>query len=232
MKLRVFLLILLFSSVGFADNFFIPWDQAIKKSEYTSLKKYYETHPDDQIDIPPDKCFRLNNNEYLVTVIATGRMGQGLYHLNLKNGTFELHNHRAIPSIQIAQEFIASNQKRYVLLKWSNLHHGDWSHGYDILNLVPKNMGTYDIYNLFWVSEDPLVGLCGEGSSIDEKGQTIHFSNIKEGKTESIEGYEIKNTEEGTKIIFSIQEQDCKTLKSRFYKKIYVLSNKKFIEKQ
>lgn len=231
MKLQVFLLILLFSSVGFADNFFIPWDQALKKSEYTSLKKYYETHPDDQIGIPPDQCFRLNNNEYLVIVTATGRMGQGLYYLNLKNGTFELHKHRAIPGIEIVQEFIATNQKRYVLLKWSNLHHGDLSNGYDILNLVPKKMGTYELYNLFWVSEDPEVGLCGEWSSTDETGQVKHFLKIKEGKTQSIEGYEIKNTEEGTKIIFFIKEQDCKTLNTRSFKKTYTLSEKKFIEK-
>jgi hypothetical protein len=204
-----------------ASNFFIECDKALDKKEFLPLKIYYDKHPDEP---HPDMCFRLNNNEFLVTITSTGRVFQGLYYFNSKEEKFERHEGVG-PGIEVKEEFLGKNNKRYALLKWSNLSHGNWDYGFDILNLIPKREGKpYIVYNLLAVNEDPVSGLCGEWGSTDKSGKTERHQSVKEGKKESIEGCKILyQGTENVQIVFTITEQDCKTLKKRTYPKIFRL---------
>ena len=225
--LRSFLIIILFGALLIygknvtASNFFIECDKALEKKEFLSLKAYYDKHPDEP---HPDMCFRLNNNEFLVTVTSTGRVFQGLYYLNSKEEKLEEPGGGG-PNIEVKEEFLGNNNKRYVLLGWSNLSHGNYDYGFDILNLIPKGEGKpFIVYNLLYVNEDPTSGLCGAWSSKDKSGKVEIHQNVKEGKKESIKGYEIQHQgTENVQIVFTIIEQDCTTLKKRTYQKPFRL---------
>jgi hypothetical protein len=225
--LRSFLIVILFTTLLIygsnvtASNFFIECDKALEKKEFLPLKKYYDKHPDEP---HPDMCFRLNNNEFLVTVTSTGRVFQGLYYFNSKEEKLG-RGEGGGPNIEVKEEFLGKNNKRYVLLSWSNLSHGDWDYGFDILNLIPKREGKpFIVYNLLYVNEDPVSGLCGAWSSKDKSGKIERHQNFKEGKKESIKGYKIIDQgTENVRIVFTITEQDCKTLEERTYQKTFHL---------
>jgi hypothetical protein len=205
-----------------ADNFFIECDVVFEESKYSPLKKYYESHPGEP---KPDMCFRLNDNEYLITVTNIDRIAQGLYYYNSTKGEMELY--RSMPLIDVKEEFVGGNNKRYVLLSWSNLHQRGWSYGYAILNLISqRGEKPFVVYDLLTVNEDPVSGLCGEWISKGEKKRSVN-----EGQMQKIDGYEIVN--EDTKkvsIVFSVSEQDCKTLEIRAFQRIFRLVKSKFTE--
>lgn len=215
----LFTALLIYGKDAAASNFFIECDKALEKKEFQALKKYYEKHPDEH---SPDMCFRLNNNEFLVTVTGTGWLLQGLYYFNSKDEKLEREG--GCPNIEIEEEFLGKNNKRYVLLKCSNLSHGYWNHGFDILNLIPKREGkSFVIYSLLYVNEND-SGLCGVWTSTDKSGRKEIHHEIKEGKEESIRDYKIlARGTENVHIVFTITEQDCKTLKTRTYEKIFRL---------
>ncbi len=210
-----------------SGNFFIESEKAFGQKNFSELKKYYENHPEEAV---PDMCFKLNNNEYLATVTATGRALQGLYYYNAKEKRYGLYEDMYIPNISVKKEFVGKNNKRYVLFSWSNLSHGDWTTGYDIFNLVPKaNAKSFEYYNLLSVSEDPESGLCGEWST-EANGKVEKHKNISQGKTESIEEFNvIGQGTENVRILFSIVEQDCATSQKRKYTKTFGLKKSKFI---
>jgi hypothetical protein len=66
-----------FNSYAIAESFIIDCGEALSQKGFLKLTEYYDKHPDEP---QPDMCFRLNNYEFLVTVTAIGRVGQGLYY--------------------------------------------------------------------------------------------------------------------------------------------------------
>lgn len=228
--LMLFLVLALFGGYGFSEkktddskklkqdvseHFFIDCYKAFALKEFSTLREFYDKHTKEP---KPDKCFRLNNNEFLVTVTNTGRIAQGLYLIDIKQDKIEMED-GYLPNIKVVREFLGKNKKRYVLLSFSNLHAGYWSNGHLILNLVPRtNKGKpYILYSLLNVSEDPVAGLCGE--------KRERF--IKEGQNaETINSYEIQNVStEDITLLFFITEEDCKTLKKRTYTKKFKLAD-------
>ncbi len=205
-----------------ADDFFIECDEVIEQPKFSSLKKYYETHSGEP---KPDMCFRLNDNEYLVTVTNIDRMAQGLYYYNSINNEMELY--RAMPLIDVIDEFEGKGKKRYVILSWSNLHQRGWSYGYAILDLISqKGAKPFVVYDLLTVSEDPVSGLCGEWSPYGEKKRSRN-----EGRMQKINGYEIDDEEtKKVSIVFSMSEQDCETLEIRSFERRFRLVDGKFTE--
>ena len=218
------------SIVKAEDVFFIDCEKAFQRPEFQVFANYMKEHEN---ITRPDKCFRLNDYEFLATVSATSRIGQGLYVFDVKKETFDLYEGGYIPEIEIVREILGQNNKRYVLLSWSNLAHGNWDSGYAILQLIlrPKEGLPIVLYDLLSANEDPVAGLCGEWSSTDQSGKTEKFQNITEGKKSRITGHQVLN--EGTErvqIIFSLKEQDCKTLHISNYTKRFALKNTRFVE--
>ncbi len=204
-------LLLLLSGLVSAGDYFADCEKVLPSRDFSGLRAFYEKNKDQP---PPDKCFKLNNREYLVTVTDTGRMGQGLYRVNVKEDTIELDSFA--PNIKIEREFLGANKKRYVLYSWSNLHRGQYVSGYDVLFLTPKTAGkSWKTSGLFTVSADPEDGLCG--------------SRIKAGKAGSFAGFEIQG--EGTdnvRIVFTVVEQDCATLRKVRARKVFSRSGADF----
>lgn len=195
-----------------SKHFFINCYNAFALKEFSALREFYDKHTEEP---KPDKCLRLNNNEFLVTVTDTGRIAHGLYLIDIKHDKIEMEE--VIPNIKVVTEFLGKNKKRYVLLSYSNLHAGYWSNGYLILNLIPRDSKgkSYILYSLLNVSEDPVAGLCGE--------KRERF--IKEGgNAETLTSYKI--IDEGTEnvtLIFYATEENCKTLNKRAYTKKFKL---------
>jgi len=197
-----------------SERFFIDCYNAFALKEFSALREFYDKHTE---ETKPDKCFKLNNNEFLVTVTDTGRIAQGLYLTDIKKDKIEMEN-GYIAGIKVERELVGKKKKRYVLLSYSDLHAGYWSKGYFILNLIPRTeKKPYILYSLFNASEDPVDGLCGE--------KRERF--IKEAENaETINSYEIQN--EGTEdvtLLFYITEENCKTLKKRTYTKKFKLAD-------
>lgn len=217
-KLRyqiILMAILAFAGQVSASQFFQECSGVLERPEFVVLKRYLDSKP----ELPrPDKCFRLNNNQFLVTVTNTGRVAQGLYYYDAKTNTYGLDGGRYMPNINVVQEFIGPNNKRYALLSVSNLSHGDWRQGYSILNLIPtKEEKSYVHYNLLSWSEDPESGLCGTRISTGE-ASSIGKPQITNEGTESVQ------------IVFPVTEQDCVTSKKLTYSRTFALSDSTFKE--
>ncbi len=239
MKKYLFLLFFGFSNPLFANNYFQDCNAVLEKPEFYKLNKFLNSDfSKDSYDTvkeitPPNKCFRLNNNYFLFTVTDTGRVGQGLYFYNAKTDEYGLDNNQYKPSIEVVQEFLGARGKRFVLLKWSDLMHGNWDTGYTILNLAPlKNGKPYIHYPLLYANEDPEIGMCGGKNSSTWDSDIPAPLYISKGIATSFRSYKVFN--DGTNavnIIFNINEEDCKTLKQRSYKKTFGLDNGRFLEK-
>ena len=212
-----FILSLVTSSATAQGPFFINCDDAFKKPSFLVLAKYFKQNDK---NLPPDKCFRLNDRQYLVTVTKAVQIDAGLYVFDATKKTFERHN----GDDEVVREFVGKNHKRYVLLRWSYLSHGDYEYGYDILQLTPKLQEGLPIvvYNLLWVTEDPGAGLCVENVRPDDQ---VH------GMASHITGYQIVN--EGTEhvqIVVNLKQQDCKTSQIKTVNKKFILYHNRFVE--
>ena len=228
-------LIILFVTLAFtgqvsAGQFFQECSEAIEKPEFSALKKYLDSNP----ELPqPDKCFRLNNYQFLVTVTDTGRVAQGLYYYDAKTDTYGLDDGSYMANIKVVQEFMGPNNKRYVLLSFSNLSRGDWWLGYSILNLTPTKDGkSYVHYSLLSWSEDPVSGLCGHWTSTDRAtGKTELHKNKSTGTASSIKKPQIASEgTESVQIIFTVTEQNCETSQRNTYNRTFALSDGAFKE--
>jgi hypothetical protein len=194
-----------------AQNFFEPCDAALKTAPYKSLREYLQAH---EAELVPDMCFRLSNSEFLLTVTDAPRISQGLYHYDAKANKFDLSDGRSRPNVRVKREFEGKAKKRFVLLSWSNLHQGDWSSGYEILNLIPKKEDrSFVVYGLLGVSEDPQSGFCGSNS-------------VARGKTDAVKAVRVLHEgTENVQIVFEITEQDCSTKKFRVAKRVFSLND-------
>jgi hypothetical protein len=145
------------SSVGqvSASQFFQECSEVLEKPEFVVLKRYLDSN----LELPPpDKCFRINSNQFLVSVVDTGRIGQGLYYYDAKTKTYQLEGGRSRPGIVVFKEFMGPNNKRFVIFSVSNLSRGEWSQEYSILNLMPTKDGkSYIHYELVSWNEDRFV---------------------------------------------------------------------------
>jgi hypothetical protein len=192
-----------------AQNFFEPCDAALITAPYKSLSEYLQAH---EAGLVPDMCFRLSNSEFLLTVTDAPRISQGLYHYDAKANKFDLSDGRSRPNVRVKREFEGKAKKRFVLLSWSNLHQGDWSSGYEILNLIPKKEDrSFVVYGLLSTSEDPQSGFCGTNS-------------VTSGKTDAVKAVMVLNEgTESVRIVFDVTEQDCSTKKFREAKRVFGL---------
>lgn len=199
-----------------AETYFNDCAGALQKPAFAELSNLYKSRGK---SLPtPDMCFRLNNNEFLVTVTNTGRTGQGLYYFNAKTGFYDFSDGKYSQGIQIADEFIGPNGKRFVLLRWHFLNEGVYVNSFGVLNLVSRNTGKPFVeYTLIEASEDPVNGLCGE--------------SIKAGVTASVRSYKLANANsEKVRLTFSILEEDCASRETQEKQKVFALVNGRFTE--
>ncbi len=232
-KCFFFILIALITACtnAFAEDFFQDCQDVLNKPEFKVLQSYLQTRK----DFPePDECFRLNNSQFLMTVIDTGRMAQGLYYYDAKANTFGFSDDHAMPLAIVVLEFLGPNKKRFVLLSASNLHRGNWDSSYSILNLIPvsQDRKPYVHYNILSWNQDPEHGLCGHQTGTSKKtGETFLYKKISTGTAQSIEKPEV--IEEGTNnvhLVFPVTEQNCETSEIKKYKKIFRLKDGVFRE--
>lgn len=196
-KNSLLLSILYTTTVGAAiasESFFYPCESVINTKPFKQLKAYYENNPE---VTAPESCFRLNDKEFLVTAPNQGRVLQGLYYYNANTGTFVFPDGAYRAGIQVIREFEGLNNKRFVILGTSNVHQGVWVVGYDLLYLTPRNNNhPFKIKSIFWTSQDPSSGMCGE--------------NILEGNAGNIRKIDIKNENtDKVSITFTMDSQSC-----------------------
>lgn len=218
---RLLMLLCFAVFIGFAPSIayateplFRNCSSALETKEFQRLKAYYAKSKE---DAAPSYCFKLNRDEFLVTVEDTGRIGQGLYYYDASNDSYGLVDGRYCPNIAIKQEFIGAHQKRYALIECSNLQHGNWDTSYIILYLAPgKKRQSFIFKELLFVNEDPESGFCG--------------SRIHDAAT-SIKGFHISG--EGGKQVrleVSIEEENCKTGLHKKYIRIFQPRDGDFVE--
>lgn len=197
-----------------AEPFFRDCKSAFATRSFERLKEFYAKSKDNP---RPSNCFKLNRNEFLVTVKDTGRIGQGLYYYDATTNSYGLVDGRHRPNIEIKLEFLGAGSKRYVLLGSSNLHQGAWRYGYEILYLTAgKKRQSFTLTELLVAQEDPESGFCG--------------SRLSQVAT-SITGFHILG--EGSpsvRIEFAVEEENCGTLKRRRYTRVFQPHNGVFSE--
>lgn len=198
-----------------ASQFFLPCESALATQPFHRLQEFYATHPSES---QPDRCFRLNDREFLVTVTDTGRIAQGLYYFNAADGTYAFPDGAYRASISIKREFDGPNKKHFVVIETSNLHAGNWSTSYEILFLEPRKDGRpFELQPLLSASEDPEVGMCGSG--------------ISEGTATSIKSVDVEN--EGTDrtlLVFIVASQKCPNGEQRTDRRRFAWSSGSFAE--
>jgi hypothetical protein len=205
------------SSITYAAGpFFEDCETALDKPGYQRLKQYYEAHSQED-ENPPRMCFRLNRDEFLVTIVDAGRIVQGLWYFDASTGLYDRVDNQYCPGISIEQEFTGARQKRYVLFKCSNLHLGDATTWYSVLHLTPgKKRQSFSLKQLLAAQEDPEEGFCG--------------TRLSDSAT-SIMNYQILNeSTAGVRIEFAIEEENCKTHKRRIYIRAFQLRDGEFAE--
>lgn len=214
-QLLAILLALMVRTASAGEPFFLPCDQAIDTPPFKQLREFYAGHPEEP---RPDACFRLNNREFLVTVSDTGRVGQGLYYFNADTSTYEFPDGSYRANIEVIREVEGPNKKRFVILKTSNLHAGNWDIGYELLFLKPKENGrSFEIQELLLANQDPEIGMCG--------------SRITKGTATDVKDVRVEH--EGTvdtTLVFVVNSQVCPKGKQRSYKRQFVWSSGRFRE--
>ena len=237
MKKYFFLLILTFSSQVFASNFFKNCDAVLDKPEFQKLNEFFSTNDkfnNTDNPLPPDMCFRLNNNYFLFTIVDTGNLSQGLYFYNEKTDKFGQDEGKYYPNIAIEKEFLGAHNKKFVLLSGGMLKHGNLQHWFTILNLTPTKTGKpYIHYDLIDAVENGDSGMCGEVSQ-DSRNYDKDFipMYVSAGKATAISSYKIFNEGTGAvNIVFDVKEQNCKTMVQKNLKKTFALKDGRFVEK-
>jgi hypothetical protein len=203
-----------------SESYFRNCASVLESPDFQRLKSFYDFRPDEP---RPDVCFRLNNSEFLVTVTNTGRVGgQGLYYYDAKNNSYELVGERYWPQIGVKREFVGPNQKRYVLIRTSNSHRGNWEYGYQILYLVPgKKIQSFVVKDLLYAKENPVSGFCGHG------GDGIELTST----ATSIKGFQVlEEGSENVRLEFTVEEEDCNTGKHRNFMRVFRPQTGDFIE--
>lgn len=196
------------------EQFFRDCGSALETQEFQRLKAYYTKNKE---EAGPSYCFKLNRDEFLVTVEDSGRIGQGLYYYDASNESYRLVDGKYCPNIEIKQEFIGAHQKRYVLIKCSNLHHGNWDYGYFVLYLAPgKKRQSFVFKELLWGNEDPESGICG--SRIPDTAKAINVFHISGDGGENV------------RVEFTVVEEDCKTSSQKEYVRIFQPRDGDFVE--
>jgi hypothetical protein len=177
-----------------ASQFFLPCGSALATQPFHRLQEFYADHATES---QPDRCFRLNDREFLVTVSDTGRVAQGLYYFDADAGTYVFPDGAYRESISIKREFDGPNKKHFALIETSNLRLGNWSVSYEILFLKPGKGGRpFQLQRLLSASEDPEVGMCG--------------THISQGAATSIVSVDVENEgTAGTMLVFVIKSQKC-----------------------
>lgn len=203
------------SSAAYANEpYFQDCETAIQSRGFEGLKQYYARNN----DAPrPSMCFKLNHDEFLVTTIDTGRVGQGLYYYDANNNSYELVDGRYCPNIDIKREFLGFGNKRYVLISCSNLHHGNWDVSYLLLYLVPgKKRQSFVFKELLFANEDPESGFCGSRTP-DTATSIIDFHISGERRS-------------NVRLEFTVEEEDCKTRARRKYVRAFQPRYGDFVE--
>lgn len=206
-----FTICLLFATSTFASsNFFTPCKDAFKMKQFKPLKEAFKDHV-------PESCFRLNDKEFLATVVDVARTAQGLFYFNVTDGKIvsSCGDSCFQAGIRVEREFTGPNAKRFVLLKSSDLSRGLGFEQYEILNLVPKKGSQrpfikYELVSAHSSTWGDSMERCTEDFGIDEDVD--------------IKSYSIKD--EGTaklKLIFRIEGQNCKTKAKLAYDKTFTL---------
>ena len=189
------LALLALSSSAAAAPFFVECSAALESRGLERMQEFYARH---QEEPRPDLCFRLNRNEFLVIVTDAARIGQGLYYYDATDDSFSLVDGKSRPNLTVEREFMGGAQKRYVLLKFSNLQGGNWEYGYEVLFLaVGKKRQSFVLQELLAVTEDPESGLCG--SRLTQSASRIAASHVSgEGGA-------------NLRVEFVVEQEDCRT---------------------
>jgi hypothetical protein len=193
------------SNTAAAELYFRECDAALESPSFERLKTFYARNKNEP---RPDNCFRLNRNEFLVTVTDAPRISQGLYYYDASADSFDLVDNQSRPNIKIRREFIGGGQKRYVLIKSSNLHNGSWSYSYEVLFLTSgKRRQSFVLMELLSGNEDPESGFCG--SRLPQTATRIADFHVSEEGGANV------------RIEFAVEEEDCKTRTKRKYVRVF-----------
>lgn len=194
---------------------FVSCDWALDTPPFHRLQAFYSTHPDEP---KPDECLSLNSAEFLVTVSGAGRMGQGLYYFDADTDAYEFPDGHYRAGTRVDREFDGPENRRFAILKTSNLHSGSWDRGFEVLWVGPRGNGcSFNLQELLWANEDPETGMCG--------------SRIESGTAADVT--DLRMEHEGTaatSIVFAIISQDCPDGPKRSIERRFVWSSGGFRE--
>ncbi|OQR33132.1 hypothetical protein BWR15_16925 [Pseudomonas sp. T] len=208
---------LLLSSTANSGSWFQPCETALTTPPFRKLNDFYLSHSDER---QPTLCFRLNDREFLVTLIDTGRVLQGLYYFNASNGTYAFADRYRRENLSVPLEFDGPNKKHFALLRTDSLHGGDWDAIYEVLYLKPKKEGkAFELEELFYVKQDPGVGMCGE--------------RVLNGVAANIDSVNVEN--EGTSkttLEFKLTEQSCPDGDTRSVQRRFAWQSNHFVEQK
>lgn len=201
MKNRLFfaLIILVFASTAYGEEYFQSCDDLIKDSNYKVLADYFNDHD----DIEPEACQRLNEHEFLYTTsrnifYCKSDEGKPLSCDDSESGAW-------LPNLSIEEKFTGGKGKQFVLFKVSRLSHGNFGEGYHAFFLVPKKINPKG-YTLYFFREagphdrNDAEGTCGP----DDDEVVISVPPP----------FEIKNESKTNVIVrFNQEKINCKTKK-------------------
>ncbi|MEY4749069.1 MAG: hypothetical protein RIQ60_1283 [Pseudomonadota bacterium] len=189
------LALLVLSTSAVAAPFFVECSAALESRGFERMQVFYARNKDEP---RPDYCFRLNRSEFLVTVTNAARSSQGLYYYDATEDSFGLVDGKSRPNLAVEREFMGGGQKRYVLLKSSNLQGGTWEYGYEVLFLaVGKKRQSFVLQELLAVTEDPESGMCG--SRLTQSASRMAAPHVSgEGGA-------------NLRLEFVVEQEDCRT---------------------
>lgn len=206
-----------FSAFSFADA-----EKFIKFRDNPEEQKQLESFVSKKVG-PPDSYFEISNNKYLVSITSVGRIGQGLYFVNLNNS----HIERIVGGFPKLKNVLRNESIAVLIFANTGLNRGQMWTQYYVLNFLhSKATGPpYEKSNLIYVVEDGESGLCG--------GDKNRAKSINLSKATIISSYSFidKNNDSIPDIIFNIDEMDCQSWEKRSYQTIYLFNNGKY-EKQ
>ncbi|WP_152224173.1 hypothetical protein [Pseudomonas sp. SCB32] len=210
-------LMLLLTSTANAGSWFQPCETALTTPPFRKLNDFYLTHSEEH---KPELCFRLNDREFLVTLDDTGRVLQGLYYFNATDGTYAFPDGYYRANLSVPLEFDGPNKKHFALLLTNNLHGGVWDAVYEVLYLKPKKEGkAFELEELFYVNQDPGVGMCGE--------------RVLNGVAANVDSVNVENERTAkTTLVFKLTEQSCPDGDTHSVQRRFAWQSNHFVEQK
>jgi len=211
-------ILLLSSQTCFAlEPYFVSCEDALSSRPFQKLQNFYDSHPDEG---EPDECFRLNNNEFLVTVNQTSRQAQGLYFFNAKIKSYgPAVENWAEPGIHVVTEFKGPHEKRFVLFE--SRDQNTWYSGvsYYLLYLTPYKSGKPYVFSTV-LSAEAYWSKEGEAceQSADKPATDIDSYKVEQPGTDD------------THLVFNVKEWNCTSNNKSYLRRVFKITSDGAVE--